>query len=550
MNSQPQIRKFLRPAWHLIRVGLCLVSTAACTKIDFVTPLSSKLSDPQPFGCAPNDKSCGLIGGGNGGGGSGGGGDGTTGGDTPDPKKGIFEFSSSFNRDYVWVVTNKSPDTKVYQIKLDEKSGSVLKTWTIKNSPQTGARTYVTSVGLFIGKQGGNIYRVDETMSEDTPLTPVWRAPSPSTGTRMCLTSFSLNSKPYLGVGWENSAGNRVFTRFPIDSSMPQKVDFASAQSEVQGSGSWSYGCFTDQKRNYFWSAWGSGGNLAGVDLATLKPLDPKLHAPNAGHFNSTLGVNFQLNPSDGKNGNYALAGDANGNVLSGNSIYTYAHDSRSNVVLGTQKGATKMIIANPNCYSKETTCAGKYFEADLTSVGHIRPLSSMNDGRIIGIVRASISRVYVLKVKDPNDLSKLVDATLVAEVPGDAYMYNDFTGFSLYANNIDLSVELDKLDKFDPEKNVRSLSLVWAAQGGGASKWEGLTIEARCYKQKDKAEGKTIADFVKIDPIKDAGQETLISAASCQDAKIDRLDLKLRAATSAGSNFTRTSLIQILGSH
>src|SRR5690606_12752637 len=156
--------------------------------------------------------------------------------------------------------------------------------------------------------------------------------------------------QPFLGVAWENASNQRMFSRIPIDKSLPRALDLSRIETVVLNSGTWSYGCFTDQQRKYLWRPW-SGGNIAGVNLPTLAGLSAGQDAPNKGHTHSTLGANF-VDPGLGINKSYALAGDADGNILSGGGIYTYTHETRTDAVFGSMTGVSTLLIARPECFS------------------------------------------------------------------------------------------------------------------------------------------------------------------------------------------------------
>src|SRR4051812_40112979 len=97
-----------------------------------------------------------------------------------------------------------------------------------------------------------------------------------------------------------------------------------------------------------------------------------------------------------------------------------------------------------------------------------------------------------------------MVNATRVAAVDGDAYMYQDFTGYSLEARDYDLTVSLDRLAHFTPGNPVKTLSFSWLAQGGGNAQWTGLTLEARCY-----SAGRPPPAFESVVPVLPAGLVT-----------------------------------------
>ncbi|MCB0384175.1 MAG: hypothetical protein KDD43_02185, partial [Bdellovibrionales bacterium] len=465
----------------------------------------------------------------------------------PNPSNGIFDFVSAVNKNAVWVVTNYGGGNKIYLISVDAQANYPTKEWWIPNTPSHGNRTYVSEIGLILGKEGGKLYRIDPDHPSTHSFSPFWTIPGAKSDTRSCTTSFKVGDTSYVGVAWESTNGHRQFTRIPIDLTKPEKMDLDQKQTvdlgatSVQGNARWSYSCFIDQSRNHFWSGWASNSSFFGVNVATMTALDHSIHPPNKGHTNSSFGTKF-LDPALGKDGSYALAGDAFGDILTGSGMYTFVHETRNKLIYGSESSADSLIVAKEECFSTVNDCTGKFVSVNLENVGRIGPLSSLNDGRIIGIVRGNNSQVYVVSPTNPEDLTQPITATRIKEVTGNAYMYNDFTGGSLFPKEIDLLVDLSKLSGWVDAKKVKSLSFTWTAQAGGFSTWKGLTLKARCYKA-----GETPPDFAEVTDIKDAGQTTLINVESCMNKVVDKLELQLRPMTGA-SDFTRTSQIKIFG--
>jgi len=458
---------------------------------------------------------------------------------TPSEADGIFDLKTSINRNFVWVVTKPSGATNVYRIELDAAKNYPMKTWVIPKAFTGGLRTFVSEIGLLVGATGGEVYRIDENTPEQVPLSPIFTALA-SSNSRVCLTSFKAGGVSYIGFAYFDASG-RKFTRIPIDQSQAGKINAAAAQTVTQGTGAnWSYGCFTDPERSYFWSGWNTNTQFFGISLSTLQPL-ASAQAPNAGHTNSTLGTKLN-NPANGNDPSYALAGDGYGNVLSGSGIYTYSHEGRHNYTIGSLSGASQLIVAKQECFATKAACPGPQEYSEISTggvIGKIGPISSMDDGRVIGIVRGGNSQVYTMALKDPADLAKGLDFVRIKEVTGDAYMYSDFTGASLYAQDTLLNIDLTQLTGFKPFQNVKNINFMWTAQAGGTATWKGLTFKVRCYKSPA-----TPPAYETVSPVPDAGKVGTINAASCTNKLIDRLDIEVKSDGSA--DYTRTSQLAI----
>jgi hypothetical protein len=459
------------------------------------------------------------------------------------PFFGNFDFISAINGANVWVASNNSGSMDVHLISIDQPNYPSKK-WKLKNTPGLGNRTYVSEIGLLIGKHGGKVYRVSEDMPNDRNFEPIWTAPKPWPETRACLTSFQHDSKSYIGIAWEGDDNKRRFTKIPIDHTMPEKINPDLAQTVTLGDGKWSYGCFTDQGRKHFWGAWVSDTRVYGINLVTLQPL-VGTEAPNAGHTSSTLGTRFKDPGSLSGPGSYALSGDANGNVITGQGVYTYAHEARSNVIFGTHQNTSTLRVAPATCFTTQKDCTGQIREYSMSPMGELKPMSSLNDGRVAAIVRGSISsQVYILKLNDPSNLDQGIDAVRVAEVPGNAYMYTDFTGATLFQREIDLTVNFQTMTHFNSGQPISSLSMQWTPQAAGVAKWQGIKLMGRCYQ-----EGADLPAFQEITNIRPSDQITPIQLASCMNRTVNRMDLQARPTTGA-ADFTRTTQIRITGSH
>ena len=481
----------------------------------------------------------------------------------PSATNGIFDFVSAVSKSSVWVATNYNNGMKIYLISINRAKNYPAKQWFISERHGSGMRTYVSEIGLLIGKYTGSgivLYRIDPDFSTNHQFTPVWKTTNILSGTRICPTFFKIREDRYAAIAWQKSNRHRQFTRIPVDPSLPEKLDVNSAITvdlgggRVNGDNRWAYSCYMDQRGKNFWGGW-LYKSFFGINVHTMIALDHKIHPTNRGHTNTALGEYF-LNPASGENGSYALSGGMNGAILTGRKMYTFTHERRHRLVYGSQQSAAgrrlRLLVAREACFTTLTNCStgqliwvnlDSVTDGDGNTVGHITAMSSLNDGRIIGIVRGdSNSQVYLISPQNPEDLSQGINFTRIATVDGNAYMYNDFTGGTLFAREFNQIVDLTQLEGWVNGKALRSLAFTWTAQAGGFSAWRGLILKARCYRA-----GSKKPDFEPITNIKGAAQITVINVSSCINKEVDKLELRLQPETD-GPDFTRTSQIKIMG--
>ncbi|MCM2324058.1 MAG: hypothetical protein NDJ90_12430 [Oligoflexia bacterium] len=444
---------------------------------------------------------------------------------------GTLEFRTTFTGNLVWIVT-RSP-FHVYLVSLD---GAPTKTWNLPSTGSGGTRTYFSEIGLLMARPG-ELFRISEDVPEGTTLAPIWKATGALADARTCVTSFRHSNKTWVGIAW-NKADRRAFTRIPIDLSKPEKIDVSRAETkDLPAPALWGYGCYTDQTRGYLWSNYYGKTYIAGVNFRTME--DAAITAaPNYGITNTSLGAysnDLKIAPAA-----YAISGDAKGNVLAG-SAYTYAHEAKNDVIFWSKAG--NLLAARAECFtspSMDCSAGSARVQVNSTALGSIGPMGSLQDGRVIAITRGNPAKVFLLSLANPADLSAGVDIELIATLEGDAYMYNDFTGSTLYARDTSLSVDLSTLAGYDSSRPVTSLSFSWKALGGGAEPWQGFTLQARCLG----AEGSPAPAFENVTGIQSSQSQTQITAASCRSSGITRVELK--AVPNATGPYTRAANLEL----
>lgn len=444
------------------------------------------------------------------------------------------EFKTTFTGNHVWVVT-RNP-YRVHRIALDESKSYPVQTWNLPSVGGGGTRTAISEIGLLMARPTA-LYRVDEDVPEGTELQPIWQATGALAGARVCVTSFRHENQAYVGIAW-NKPDRRVITRIPIDPSKPGKIDVSRAESrDLPAPAIWGYGCYTDQSRGILWSNYWGKTYIAGVNLRTLENATIE-SAPNHGLSNPTLGeASIDLT---GAPLSYAISGDARGNVLAGRA-YTYAHEAKHDLVYWATGG--NLHVARGECFGSRTLdCAigTNHLSTSMSSLGSIGPMGSLQDGRVIGITRGTGSKVFLLSAGNPENLAAGVDAELIKQLEGDAYMYNDFTGSTLYARETAAGIDLSSIKGFDPAKKTVSIVVSWQALGGGTEAWQGFTLQARCLVPGAQSQG----TFETIGSVASSGEEIPVGVSSCGRAEATRLEL--RAIPHAKGPFSRVNGLTI----
>jgi len=441
---------------------------------------------------------------------------------------GSAEASNAHTENSVWVVNSGGV---AHKITLDPDNNYPMKQWT--GAGGGGHRTFVSAIGLLIGTNGGYIYRADDSVPVAGVAQQIYKADADS-GSRTCVTAFRdpATGQEYVGAGFHKN-NKRLFVKIPMKADSPTKVDAAAAQVFDAGAGVWGYSCYTDQGRNYFWSKNNStGGGISGVNMLTGAPV-ALTAAPNAAHKISVPGVlTFDL---AGGGHSYAMSGGGAGLLISAGSVYTAALETASNMAYISS--GSKLILAKTDCLVSDVSCAGKIWAFDMTGVGLVKPLSSLNDGRILGIQRGSPSSVFIISLKDAGDPSLGVKATKIKEVPGDAYMYTDFTGATAYAKTIVAKIDLKSVKDYKAGATFSSPAVTWRSNAGDGDAWRGLNMSVRCFKAADAAP----PAFAPVSNVQAAGTHVNVTAPSCAGV-YDTVEIKIESDGAA--DFSRTKSV------
>ena len=514
------------------------------------------------------------------------------------------DMQAALRESRVWVVSRAAATTHVYYFvmrngALIPTAGQAQKTWSFSNLPnQTGMRTYVTEGGLVFGSTSGYLLWIDPastpagTIDTSANNANFFQFPTtstvsgyvpPGTNDRLCVVSYRRGTKRYLGVGY--GYGSFVEMNMAATPPFTPTLQIARAVSGWGASGAanatlnydasgigrlWGYSCYINQNKLYYFSQYYQGKPKA-LDLSTMLPIDPAAAAAN-GTFAPSDSTITKANWGTKLDGSYALSGDLKGNLFNGQGdagtggFYTFTHDPMSNLVFGStfrepyaDSTATATlpgyIYAFPHdCLTTTTNCVFsntgiRFAYSTAAGLGNVQigPISSLKIGGFIALTRYDANgQVFYIYPTDNNDITKGLNVTKLADLTGDPYMYTDFTGATLYdITENTVSFDFTKQSTFDATKNVRYVAFNWAAVAGTPTTWSHLSLEARCYSGTD---GSAVA-YATVDTVKAANLNTYLSAASCRDAKVDHIDLKItqldNATTASGINTVNVGFFQ-----
>lgn len=446
------------------------------------------------------------------------------------------EMRSAVNDAEVWVVSSN----KAWRIRLDAERGYPQTVWTMPN--RAGNRTFVSEIGLLVGKtwsttQVGGVYRVSDDVANEAQF--LFKPDDIANESRLCVTSFRVDGQAFIGAAYRDTSNRRSFFRIPIDKSKTTRVDASLVEFghyDVTSSQHTSYSCYVDQSRLYFWVGGyrGSGGDFWGVNLRSLEAL-PLTAVPNAGHTNDAIEISQTQNLS------YALAGDGRGNVSTLRGAYTSAHEPIADMLLVSYNSGVIHALKGDCLYAKAACASTDFHSFDISAVTSLGPLSSLNDGRVLGLQRTS-GNVFLLSFKDVANPVLGLDVVKIAALGADPYMYTDFTGATLYPAEVESTVLLRTSPVFRPGVPITDLHLQWNSQSGNVETWRGLRLKIRCYAQA--AVGRP--DWQEVATVADAGTAFSVAFSQCRGV-FDAVDIHIEG-DSVSNIFSRTAEIVIQG--
>ena len=482
-----------------------------------------------------------------------------------------LQLTTSQTQNSIWVVTKEGTGAKIV---LDAANKYPMTKFIgagvgkLSNGGISGHRTFVSQYGLFIGTtngslgvnatpDGGKIFFMPKNFTEGSSaqlaanLNTLGANTSIGADMRICVMVYSLNGQEYLGAAYNGGASNSaLFYSAPIDSSKPGFVDTTKAKVlKPDISGSWGYSCYFDAKRNYFYSRF---GNTVGVDLNTGADTGilKTIAAPNSGF--SMKGPGGMLFDLISANQSYAIAGSTEGSLLSaGPGVYTMAAEPVSGTAIVSTYTARSLFVMSDKCFKSIPDCSeakdsGKADVAayDTSGVGYIGPLSSLNDGRVIGLQRGAKSKVFLIALVDPKDITKGLKIDLIQDnIDGDLYMYTDFTGSANVAKGSVQNFDLTQASEFKAGSTFKTLKLSWEAASGSNPAWVGLNLSVACFKK-----GDTDIKSGPIANVPSAGIDFDISQAPGCKGIFDQIQISVQPTDANTLIFSKTSNFKLAG--
>ncbi len=451
-----------------------------------------------------------------------------------------------------------------------------------------GIRTYVTEGG-FLAARFPFVYFIDpestpEGLLPETNIKNFDPTRKYNSESRICLGSYIKDDKRFMITAF----GAGKYYEIPMADTKPYRPlwddlsliplreinnargneKYWKAQNPPQEGLGWGYSCHMNQKKKIFYSQWyvsspkklqdpnDSSSSYGGaVDLTSYRTVDTDKEIPNAKFIqNNPVLKSFALSVSSSRNASYAVAGDPDGNIYNadydailppeagsavgeGNSTYTMAYEKISDTIW-ISRNTDKIMVVKRKCLTTEPNCTSSdYFtakvlpvESDPASCATIGPLSALKDGRVVGLSRCGASWVRLFSLKDPTDISKGVDALPLVKIPGDPYMYVDFTGATLYTREseqtfkiTDLSGYAKRAPKDSRPDKILEAHFEWKNATATPPEWAGMRLEARCY-----ADSSNKGAYEEIKTVANAGVKTLLNLPTCKNQFIEAIDIKI----------------------
>jgi hypothetical protein len=319
-------------------------------------------------------------------------------------------------------------------------------------------------------------------------------------GDRSCVVSYKKEKKRYLGVGW----GGGKFQEIPLENNAPFTPQWGTVSNTAQANTSkWGYSCYIDQDELIYYSAY-ANQSPAAIDLKTMTPTTGKSQK------------------GSGTGNSYAMSGDKSGNPLGGSSTYTMAYESETDTIWTS--GQSGFLNVSPaECVISNVNCAQETQFNSVALGAHVKPISSLGGGRVVGLVRAGGgSTVWLLSLKNPKKISDGLNLTRLADLSGDPYMYTDFTGATLYLTDAEETYNF----KSDLGNVVHpAVGFAWdlVPDAKSSDEWKDMELEIRCYKS-----GESKGQYEKVNDVEVAGKMTFIRTTSCENQKYDSVDVKV----------------------
>ena len=417
----------------------------------------------------------------------------------------------------IWTATRNGI---VKRLTIDGDAVSEQKLW-LGAAGQLGMRTYVTEGG-FIGARSPMLYFFEP---ENAQIAKSKNLGIPA-DTRICVASYMKSGQRFMIAAW----GNGNFQEYAMDDQPPFAPKWEqppTRSGKITMTGIWGYSCFIDQQQKIFYSQQSAMG---AIDLNTYQAANISTTAPNANFRSSTPGVSAYSMGS--VKTSYAMSGDSYGNIYNG-AGYTSAYDKASDSVWFSNHATSQIVVIDRKCLTTQTTCTNFNSYSPGVTIG---PMSALKDGRIVGLVRGEPNiltgsgggDIYLMNLRDKNNLKSGLNVVKVGNAGGDPYMYTDFTGATLYINESEQTFKPVDMPGFAASKPIKSAVFSWKpttsyAAGNLSVEWRNIKLEARCYSNESSKPA-----YVEIPQVHASDKGTVLNAPSCAEGNYQYVDVKL----------------------
>jgi hypothetical protein len=387
----------------------------------------------------------------------------------------------------IWVVTTAGAVTLLSLDHNNAVINSETQSWAIGRNPQGGGnRTFVLEDGsLVIGRVGGDVWWIHPEYTTQADIdarrsSNYYKISNNITiDSRVCIQAYRKDGKRYLAMSYGH--GRIAIVDLPDTKPLTPNwssirfFSFPSATSHL----SVGYSCYVDQQRLIYYTHYHQTVPKA-FDLRAQREITIDNAISRNSNLNFTSSNLTKETAGVRKHGSYAMAGDNLGNVLNGVGYYTFAYEPLTRTIWGT--GNQMINIFPQSCFYRTRNCHNRA----TYNVGNIGPLSSLGGGFMVGLARGNSTDVYLMQLAnfDANDITRSnFSRTRIARLPGDAYMYVDFTGATLYMINSENFFDLSTITGYNSSKLNGTLTFTWhKSDNATSSVWSDIKLEAKCY--------------------------------------------------------------------
>ena len=494
-------------------------------------------------------------------------------------------------------------EVKVHRLDLKSGLSFPVRTWDLTLLGDvaysgSGIRTFVAEEGFLMVKAGGTTISLYRASPNKDQVEKLWSISNGYSRGIPLAYRVIKNGKQYdyYGIATKESGSDywwRVYRLLKQGDKLvqvrPYRIYYKGDDPSITIYTGYLDTCSTKASDNsgncapQFFGGKGSvyfGVNLAEVDIPGTPGTNP-ITVPNVAPKNR--GFASTSHPMGGKYGVlnhslYSMSGDDQGNILlahfnatSRGADYTafdkvnrlvYHVNRATNMKPEGRSGSASAAIAiyKRECFSSLKECdpskkySGKTRSKIFLDVGNnVGPSSDLGNGCVAilslekgagtGVVKDNKkleTRIYQSCIKNPNDIEEGITMTLLGKVDGAAYMYNDFTGATLYDRPNYIFYDFEKMGF----PSIKDVQFHWVPRIGYTKNPKGIRASFRCYRKNEKPAGddgfKEFSIGVGLKPHDLAG---------CGGKGISQVEIKMERDKSKELGFTRFQFLSLTAS-